>query len=225
MKNLILIILLFLSFALFNCNSKSKKMLLNIDVCERLSIRTQELINDYFFLDERKSYARLDSALIIIDSIEDRCGKYNANNYMRKLVILSLKKEYSNALIFAEKLSDTLVGSVYKSVVINRFKAMIAQKTGNFVAKQYHISEIINILKSQFTENEIDSVLSFRNADSIVKYDKYFYLRQYYYYLAQFIGIDKVNNELDSLYKDVDDKFLWVIKPEHDIDFMIFEGM
>ena len=67
MKTLILIIYLS-ACLLVQCNPKGNSSIDRAE-CERLSTKTQELINNYLFFDEGRSYARLDSALVIIDSI------------------------------------------------------------------------------------------------------------------------------------------------------------
>jgi hypothetical protein len=125
-------------------------------------------------------------------------------------------------LEYAELLNDTLVGSTYKFVVVNRLKAMMAQEKGDFVSKNKYLYEIVDTLKRQLPENEVDSVMKFQNADSIVHYNKWMFLQQHYYYLAQIKGIEKVNEYLNSKYNDFDDKYLWVIRAKDDDDFMIF---
>jgi hypothetical protein len=117
MKTLILIIYLS-ACLLVQCNPKGNSSIDRAE-CERLSTKTQELINNYLFFDEGRSYARLDSALVIIDSISGKCGEYNSNISLRKLVILSLKQEYSQAVKYAELLSDSIVSPDYKSLIID----------------------------------------------------------------------------------------------------------
>ena len=224
MKTLILIIYLS-ACLLVQCNPKGNSSIDRAE-CERLSTKTQELINNYLFFDEGRSYARLDSALVIIDSISGKCGEYNSNISLRKLVILLLKQEYSQAVKYAELLSDSIVSPDYKSLIIDRFKAMEAQANGDTILKNQLLRTIISNLKYKLPKHEIDSVLQLKDANSIMKYEKIVPLMQYYYYRAQLEGVDKICIELDSLQRNWDDSFYdSPLKPKMEDNFMVFNGI
>jgi hypothetical protein len=190
--------------------------------CEQLIVKVQELINYYYFYDEGISTTKLDSALQIIDSIEGKCGKYDANICCAHLMILSIKSEYRKGLKYAKSLDDKLFTSQYKSVIIHRFKAMIAQSENDNISKKKHIKDIISILKSQINQAEMDSILLLSNADEIIKMPKFWLLFQYYYYRAQLEGYDIINKEIDSLQVNwVKQEEYSPLKPSDD-DFMIF---
>lgn len=193
--------------------------------CDSIAWELSYLMNDYYIIGKEQSFIRLDSALLIIESIDGKCEKYNTVNSLRKLSILSIKQEYSQAIKYAEQLNDTIIAPIYKVVIINRFKAMIAQKEEDIDAKNQYIRKIIDVLQTQLPPNEIDSMLHLCDIDSIMQYPKYIYLTQYYYYRVQLEGFDKIISELNSVVKDCEQDVLWILKPEKDSDFMVFNGI
>ena len=222
MKKLILLLSCIL-FMQCSISTASKK---NDDVeCDSISLKISHLINDYYMIDNEQSFIRLDSALAIIDSIEGKCEKYNGVNSLRRLAILSIKHEYTNALEYAELLNGSLIGEVHKSIIVNRFKAMVAMEEGDVDAKDQYIKDIINLLQLQFSENEISSILQSCDIDSIMKNPKYFYLIQLYYYRAELEGIDKITNELSLIVENCEEDVLWILTPDSTENFMIFIGI
>jgi len=193
--------------------------------CDSISLKISHLMNDYYMIDNEQSFIRLDSALAIIDSIEGKCEKYNGVNSLRRLAILSIKHEYTNALEYAELLNGSLIGEVHKSIIVNRFKAMVAMEEGDVDAKDQYIKDIINLLQLQFSENEISSILQSCDIDSIMKNPKYFYLIQLYYYRAELEGIDKITNELSLIVENCEEDVLWILTPDSTENFMIFIGI
>lgn len=215
-------ILLLSSVIVFSQCSASYSNKFKEDNCDIVALKIQNLFIDYQ-IDNLEN--KLDTIMSILDTISEECPKYNANFSLQRIVVFSFKHDYQQGLKCAELLDDTLIGNTYKFVVVNRFKAMIAQEKGDFGTKNKYINEIVDTLKKQLPENEIDSVMKFQNADSIVHYKKWMYLYQYYYYRAQIEGTEKINKYLDSKYNDVDDKYLWTIRPKGEDDFMIFTGI
>ena len=191
------------------------------DRCDSIALKIQYLFSDY---QEYGEEYKLDSIIQIINTISGKCHKYDANFYLQRIIAFSFKGDYSRCLEYAQLMNDSIFGYTYKTVIINRFKAMIAQKNGDIGKKNKYINTIIKTLKEELPEREVDSVLRLQNADSIVRYKKITFLSQYYYYLSQIQGIDEVNSYLDKKYGDTDNNHMWVIKPKN-IDFMIFTGI
>ena len=214
-------ILLLSVFVFVQCSASSSSKKITDNDCDSIAWKIAYLFNDYQ-LDDKES--KLDTIMAILDLYSGKCPKYNANFSLQRIVVFSFKRDYQQGLKYAELLNDTFIDSTYKFVVVNRFRAMIAQEKGDMSAKNKYINEIVNILKRNVPENEIDSIMKFQNADSIVHYKKYIYLQQYFYYLAQIEGIEKVNKYLDSKYNDIEDKYLWTIRPQNNDDFMKFHG-
>ena len=218
------ILLLLSAFVFAQCSASHSSKIKECD-CDSIAWKIAYLFNDYqmYSID-----SKLDTIMSILDTVSGKCPKYNANFSLQKIVVFSFWHDYQQGLKYAQLLNDTLINSTYisstyKFVVVNRFKAMIAQEKGDLSAKNQYISEIIDTLKKQLPDNEIDSVMKFQNSDSIAHYKKWIYLCQYYYYRAQIEGVEKINQYLDSKYNDVNDKYLWAIRPKDD-DFMIFTG-
>ena len=194
--------------------------------CDSISLKISHLMNDYYMIDNEQSFIRLDSALAIIDSIEGKCEKFNAVNSLRRLIILSIKHEYANALEYAEQLNDPLIGETYKSVVVNRFRAMVAMEKGEIDTKDQYIRDIINLLKLQFSENEINTILQSCSIDSIIKTPKYTYLKQFYYYRTQLEGIDRITDELRLIIGNCEEEnLLEMLTFDLSENFMIFTGI
>jgi len=221
------ILFLFSIFVFTQCSSSHSNNI-EKDNCDSIAWKIAYLFNDYQLYD-MENKLDLDTIITMLDTAIGQCPKYDAFFSVQRIIVFSFKHDYQQGLKYAELLNDTLVNSTYisstyKFVVVNRFKAIIAQERGDFLAKNQYINEIIDTLKKQLPDNEIDSVMKFQNADSIAHYKKWVYLQQYYYYRAQIEGVEKINQYLDSKYNDVDNRYLWAIRPQDD-DFMIFTGI
>ena len=177
---------------------------LSEEQCEQMNAKTAELINDYTIIDENRLSARLDSALVLIDSmLKCNCKvSFKAKAAIRKVYILCTKKEYAEALKFTQATSDTLFIEPYmKYVYEKRIEAMMAQEQNDMATRNKLIHDIVIYLQNYLPipSPAIDSVLALKDRHDIGRYEKNFAISQYYYYRAQIEGKDKILKELDSL--------------------------
>ena len=218
-------------FAFSQCiNSNTGKI--NDEKCKQMVLKTQEMFNNYYMIDNEQSYIRLDSALAMIDSMFlCNCNVLKYNLVANKIVILCAKKDYSAALEFTKGINDSLFAAPYlKYVFIKRIEAIEAQERGDSVTRNKLIGDIVVDLKNYLSipSPEIDSVLALKNVKDIYRYEKHMAIVQYYYYRAQIEGTDKVFNELDSLRQSINgnqeffDNFLKGFINE---DFIHFSGL
>lgn len=211
--------------------------------CDSISLKTKYLFYDYLGMhfvydsesiepfDYEKCYDErfLDSIITLIDKNEEFCSdtQYGGVLSLNRIIAYSHKHDYYKCLKYAEMLNDSVVGSTYKYIVVNRIKAMIAQDKGDTLAKNKIITHIVDTLESIVPKHEIDSIMSFRSADSLIRYSKFIYLCQYYYYLSQIKGYENVRKQLYSEYYDSTDIFMddYLICQPDEKDFMIFDGL
>lgn len=197
--------------------------------CKQIGERANKLLLEYMFLEDT-TFARLDTALFLIDSIICDCPKYYAGLSTSKLKILCLKKEYSEAISYTQTLNEKRIYPQNKSILLKRFYAMQSQYKGDTISRNKFIKEIVIELRDSVSNYsaEIDSVLQLPNVLDILKSDKWLIVTQYYYYRAQIEGVNKMYDELDSFQKRINgnQKFfnLLLKKPLED-DFMEFNGI
>ncbi|MDR2835968.1 MAG: hypothetical protein LBV69_07230 [Bacteroidales bacterium] len=171
--------------------------------CEQMFIETSKKYEDYYF-SHSTNYQKLDSSLLLIDTMLCRC-KYNYINItISKLMILSEKKDYKTAIKFIKSL-DNDFPIYWQSIYLKRFEAMQAQEIHYISKKNKLIKKIILDIEEYLTlssnSNIVDSVLKLQNIEDIKKFDKHVAIIQYYYYRCQLEGNSVINYELDSLQK------------------------
>jgi len=220
LRFLFLIALLF-----FQCASKKDE---NIPKCEQINQETAELIHE-FYLDNNHSH--LDSALKYIDNYLEKCKEYELLFSLRKLSILSLKKEYSDALMFIETFEDKMFGdlSYFKTILLYRFKAMQAHSDGKIKNRDDYLDSIIKELDKFILDNknEVDSLLQLDDIEDILSNSLSTTLMQYYYYKSILEGHEKVQSEIYSVFdkKEGNKDFYEMIITTFNEDFLIFTGM
>lgn len=195
--------------------------------CKQMGERANKLRLEYIFFKDT-TFARLDTALYLIDSIICDCPKYYAGLSISKLKILCLKKEYSEAISYTNTLNEKGIYPQNKSVLLKRFYAMQSQYKGDTILRDKFIKEIVIELRDTLSNIKIDSILQMPNDLDILRSGKGFTLMQYYYYRAQIEGIDKIRNELDSYQKRINGNqkfFNGLLKKTLEDDLMEFNGI
>ena len=231
MRNVLLFSIFVSVFMFFQCKTVNTNKVDDED-CERMAIKVSELINDYFLIDNEQSYFRLDSALVLIETmfLYD-CNPYKFNLVTRKILTLSLKNDFEKALDFIRETNDSLFLAPYlKSIYLKRVKAMQAQVQGDMSLRNKLIYDIVVELRNYLSipSAKIDSILAQKDIQDIFKYEKHIAICQYYFYRAQIEGVDNILNELDSLQQSINgnqeffDDFLRIFILA---DFMFFDGL
>ncbi len=199
--------------------------------CRQMGFVLSEMWNNYFLNDEQ-SYARLDSALALIDTmLLCNCDVYKFNLIVCKISTLCEKKEFAEALTFANQTNDSLFLALYlKPLYLKRIKAMEAQEKGDISTRNALLQDIVIELKNylHIPSAEIDSILKSKNVQDIYRYEKNLAISQYYFYRAQIEGTDKILNELDSLQQSIhgnQEFFDASLKSMVMIDFTPFIGL
>jgi len=216
----LIIILLF-----FHCISKKDE---NISKCKEINQETAELIHE-FYLDNNNSH--LDSALKYLDEYLEKCKKYELLFSLRKLSILSLKKEYYDAIMFIETFEDNMFGDLpyFKTLLLYRFKAMQAHSSGKIKKRDNYLDSIIKELGKfvQENKNEVDSLLQIDDVEDVLNNSLSTTLIQYYYYKSILEGHEKVESEVYSVFdkKEGNKDFYKMIISTFNEDFLIFTGM
>jgi len=195
--------------------------------CKQMGEKANKLRLEYMFLKDT-TFARLDTALYLIDSIICDCPKYYAGLSISKLKILCLKKEYSEAISYTNTLNEKGIYPQNKSVLLKRLYAMQSQNKGDSASRNKYLKDIVIELRDTLSNIKIDSVLQLPNDLDILRYGKGFTLMQYYYYRAQIEGVNKIRNELDSYQKKINGNqkfFNGLLKKPLEDDFMTFNGI
>ena len=209
------------------CQCSSATIIEKDQRCKQIGERANKLRLEYLFLKDT-TFARLDTALSLIDSIICDCPKYYAGLSTSKLKILCLKKEYSEAISYTKTLNEKGIYPQTKSVLLKRFYAMQSQYKGDTISRNKFIKGIVIELRDTLSNVKIDSILQLPNDLDILRSGKGFILMQYYYYRAQIEGVNKISNELDSFQKRINGNqkfFNRLLKKPLEDDFMEFNGI
>lgn len=197
------------------------------NICEKNIQRSSDLCTEYY-MDNNSIH--LDSALFYIDEVLGSCEEYDGFMQLRKLSILSMKQDYSNALLFIETFEENLYGNMpyFQNLLKNRFNAMKSQSEGDTVLRDYYLNFIIKELEEYISLNKekVDSLLKLSNANKILESPLSSAVIQYYYYRSINEGIENVENELVSTQKSIggNNEFFDIIMSSFQEDFMVFIG-
>jgi hypothetical protein len=213
-------------FSFCQCSNATKAR--QDDNCKQIGEKIGILLFDYKVYRDT-TYARLDTALNLIDSIFCNCPKYYVGLSTSKLKILCFEKRYSEAIDYIKSLDDIKLRPLLKkSILLNRFYAMQSQYKGDTISRNKFIKGIVVELRDTFSNVKIDSILQLPNDLDIIRSGKGFTLMQYYYYRAQIEGVNKISNELDSFQKRINGNpkfFNRLLKKPLEDDFMEFNGI
>jgi hypothetical protein len=212
---LLLTVLFFYNCDHFTINESS--------LCEMIAEKTNELILDFYLEDD---FSKLDSALIYINEGIENCKDYERLFSLRKLGILSLRQNFSDALLFIEKSNDSVL--IEKNFLFNRFLAMQAQFAGDMAKRNAYLKEIIKDLDMLLASNdkEIKSLLTLTDVSEILNSSFTTTLMQYYYYKSILEGSEYIKSELDLHYKNriISEEFFDIMTSTFDEDFLVFIG-
>lgn len=172
--------------------------------------------------------AYLDSIIMLVDENESICREnmYGMVFPVTRVIAYSMKRDYQKSLNYAEALDEnTLVlGEAQKCITINRIKAMAAQQNGDFETRNYHVSQIVDMLEKEIPASRIDFILKHDLYYLYMNPGKIIFIKQYFYYLAQIKGFDIVQKENSSRYHVPEESIAYdIIMPQED-DFMDFRG-
>jgi hypothetical protein len=191
--------------------------------CEMIAEKTNELILDYYLDDDS---SKLDSALIYINEGIKNCKDYERLFSLRKLGILSLSHNFTDALLFIEKSNDSVL--IEKNFLLNRFLAMQAHFTGDMGKRNAYLKAIISELDMLLDANDEEIKILFRLTDANEILNSKFTtpLMQYYYYRSILIGSESIKDELNLHYKNkiISEEFLEILTATFDADFLVFFG-
>lgn len=217
------IILLF-AILFSQCVSSQKE---SENTCKINNEKSAELIYQFY---EDNDSLHLDSALILINNSLGKCEEYEKLLSLRKLAILSMKKDYNNALTFIDKL-ELDFGNLpyYRKLLSYRFNAMqslfIGDTSSGFDYLKKIIIEIDNYLL--LNKSSADSLWKLTNLSLILKSPLSTALTQQYYYRSILEGKNNVKNELIAIQtKNGGNKdYIETIISALDDDFMIYNGL
>jgi hypothetical protein len=155
-----------------------------------------------YVIQQDSNFLRLDSALVLIDTMLCDCSGIYAGLITAKLRILSIECRYDAALDLINSLdSNNKIFPLDKLVLTKRFQAMKAQSLGNTQLRNSLIIEIKDYLNNYLYSNksEVDSILQLSDIDDIMKYNGIFKIIGYYYYLSQIDGTEKALTQINTL--------------------------
>lgn len=202
------------------------------DTCKEYNKKSFSLINKFYINGDTSN---LDSAVYYIDKALSlsSCEKYQGLLSLRKIGILSIKRDYPNALTFIDSLNNNLYSNLpyFKDLLRDRFKAMEAQKKGNKVMRDYYLKSIVKLLENYLSENstKIDSLLKSSDANKILGTSQATAFTEYYYYKSILVGKEKIIDELQMqqkskrLNKGFYDYLISYLREQN--DFMVFNGI
>lgn len=214
-KFLILTVIFF-----YNCDHIT---IMEPSLCEKIAEKTNELILDYYLEDDS---SKLDSALIYINEGIENCKDHERLFSLRKLGILSLRHNFSDALLFIEKSSDIVL--IEKNFLLNRFLAMQAHFAGDMVKRNAYLKDIIIDLEMLLASNDKDikTLLTLTDVTEILNSSFTTSLMQYYYYKSILEGSENIKAELNLRYKNgiISEEFIDILTSTFDEDFLVFLG-
>ena len=212
-------------------SSNNKEMKCDKSFCDSCSEISAMLYDEFSFTND-SSY--LDSSLFVINRALHECSNYEYYVIlcMRKLCILSDKREFESASLFLDSVDLKKRIPVFpylQSVYHNRLVAMQYQEAGDMRSKDSCLNLVVEELNGYLTENKIaiDSMLCERNIVSIEKSVIDFPLKQYFYYLTALKGRQKVDSIIDSIQQvgDYNQDYIETLRDIYDDEFMRFWGI
>ena len=153
-------LILLLTLVLSQCVSAPET---NNAPCDKSEINNQKSADYYakYYMDGDQSH--LDSALFYIDEVLGSCEKYAGLLSLRKLSILSVKRDYSQALQFIETFDEEIFSDLpyFQNLLKNRFNAMKSQAEGDFDMRDYYLKSSIEEINKFLSMNKTkgDSLL------------------------------------------------------------------
>lgn len=185
--------------------------------------KTNELILDYYLADDS---SKLDSALIYINEGIKNCKDHERLFSLRKLGILSLSHNFTDAVLFIEKSNNSVL--IEKNFLLNRFLAMQAHFAGDMGKRNAYLKAIILELDLFLATNdeEIKILLKLTDVNEILNSKFTTPLMQYYYYKSILEGSENIKAELNLQYKNkiISKELVDILTSTFDEDFLVFIG-
>lgn len=172
----------------------------------------------------------LDSALYCTNEALKNCSEFNMLLSFRKLGILSIKRDFPQAISFINTFEGPMVIELpyYNNYLLNRFKAMNYQWEGDTLRRNIALKTIIVDIDGFVSQNKkgIDSLFNLKDIQDILKNPLHFAPVQYYYIKSILCGNKNVQTELDSLQKvkGGNSEYFEFISESLNNDFMYFVG-
>jgi hypothetical protein len=223
------IILLIIVVLITQCSPKTETQSTSNISCEKCNeIASQcffnfSMTNDTLSLDSSLSYIEL--------GLSNSCDSFAASFVVKKLQILSIKKEFSQALEFISKLDKDLFSNppYYMSLLNNRFLAMNSAASGDLSKRNYYLKKSINEINTyiSISKMDVDSMLILPDVNEILSSDLITAYTQFYYYRSIVEGYDKISGELDSLeaVSNGNSEFFEYMDSVLEMDFATFIGL
>jgi hypothetical protein len=218
MKNYII----FFFCVIQSCNSASQ----NDSLCEKCNIASSNLV--YEFEIEGDS-TKLDSALYYVELGIANCPKYKGNLILRKLGILSFKRDYDTGIEFIPTLKNPFFDDLpyYNSVLLKRFYAMRSLSQGDTVTYKQYVYSILDAITPFMIEHQaaLDSLCKNDDMSTILANSLSFLHWQYYFYRAIIEDPVVLAKEFDLLrQKGYNSQYIKMLETMYqgEEDFLIF---
>lgn len=200
--------------------------------CDSCNKQSALMYEQFYF---SKDSSCLDSSLLIINKALQKCTKSDIHYifYMRKLSLLSQKREFNQMLLCLDSiaLNEKLPQYPYlKSVYRNRFLAMQYNEVGDGFSRDSCLDQIVMELNTYIEDNKIliDSFLCNENHSSIENSVIDFPIKQYFYYLTMLKGKQTTDSIINSLQQTgaFNQEYIEMLRYVFDEDdFMVFSGL
>lgn len=223
MRNVIILLALFL----IQCNN-SLKIKKETRKCDEYKIKYAECVFRFQINDDVR---HLDTALTLINKGLKICNRDQSSFTLRKLVILSFKKEYDLAVYFIDSLDKKIFNYLpfYQKLLKKRFLAMKAQENNDYKLRNSYINSIIDDINKYLIskKSEINTLITQKDINKVLSNSNHIALIQYYYYKSIVNGKEKIEEEINNKQKETNgnEDFFDIIKSVLDEDFMIFRGI
>lgn len=208
---------------LFQCSYSQKN-----EECDTANERSAYLYGKFYAVGD-ESY--LDSALVCIDEGLKVCDKNENILSLRKLSILSVKRDYAVALKFIGTLNEELYSDLpyYQELLLGRFRAMKAIDEEEFSEKEIQLANCVRLLNDYLSDNRsrVDSLVSLKDFESILGDPLSTAWTQYFYYKSIADSYESVKQELIEMKTTgkANDQYLEYVIENLEADFMEFSGI
>lgn len=232
MKNLFYLCLFVCFVSLSSClSSFDSNVSGNDSFCDSCNEQSAMMYEQFYYSND-SSY--LDTSLLIINKALQKCPKSDILFllYMRKLSLLSQKREFDQMLLCLDSigLNEKMPQYPYlQTVYRNRILAMQYHEAGDVFSQDSCLNRVVIELGTYLEghKNLIDSLLCNENKASIENSYIDFPIKQYFYYLTMLKGKQETDSIFNSLKQtetyNLD--YLEMLENVFDDDFMVFSGI
>lgn len=232
MKNLFYLCLFVCFVSLSSClSSFDSNVSGNDSFCDSCNEHSAMMYEQFYYSND-SSY--LDTSLLIINKALQKCPKSDILFllYMRKLSLLSQKREFDQMLLCLDSigLNEKMPQYPYlQTVYRNRILAMQYHEDGDVFSQDSCLNRVVIELGTYLEghKNLIDSLLCNENKASIENSYIDFPIKQYFYYLTMLKGKQETDSILNSLKQTeaYNQDYLEILGSVYDDDFMVFSGI